>query len=208
MAEMISPLSSDQNHARIVGAATRVFFQRGFHRVPVDTLAKELGMSKKTLYTSFESKNSLLEEVLRNLTRQIEEELGKVLEKEESFPEKFRNFIRYFHRKMSQIHPSFLEDVRRHAPNSWGIVEEFRSRMIPVYFGRLLEDGIKEGFLRSDLNRELFLRLLLGAVQGMMNPTAIMESGMSPIAIIDGMMSILFEGILTPAGRRKFQGSS
>jgi len=170
----------------------------------MDALAAELGMSKKTLYIHFESKNALLEAVLKNMTLQIHEGLMEILNTPESFHVKFHHFIYFIHGRMAQIHPCFLEDVRLYAAESWRIIEEFRGRMIPVFFGQLLDEGIKAGFLKPDLNRPLFLRLFLVAVQGMMNPAAIMESGMAPRSVVDGIMSIFFEGILTPVGRKNF----
>ena len=169
----------------------------------MDSLASELGMSKKTLYSHFKSKNALLESVLKNMTLQINDGVMDIIGAAVPFYEKLRNLISFLHRRMSQVHPCFLDDVRLYAPESWTIIEEFRGRMIPVYFGRILDDGIKEGFIKADLDRSLFLRLLLNAVQGMMNPAAIMEFGMAPQSIIDGITNILFEGILTPLGRKK-----
>jgi len=39
--------------ARIVAAARRLFFERGFLRTTADDIAAELGISKATLYKSF-----------------------------------------------------------------------------------------------------------------------------------------------------------
>ena len=169
----------------------------------MDALAGEMGMSKKTIYAHFGSKNALLEAVLKNMTQQINEGMTEILNAERPVNEKISGFIRFLHERMSIIHPSFFEDVRLYAPESWAIIEEFRARMIPVYFGRLLDDGLHGGLLREDLNRPLFIRILLNAVQGMMNPSFIMESGISPQSLVDGIMSILLEGILTPAGRKQ-----
>ena len=49
---------------RIVAVAERVFLRSGFSRVLMDDLARELGMSKKTVYAHFASKEDLLRAVL------------------------------------------------------------------------------------------------------------------------------------------------
>ena len=49
---------------RIVATAERIFLRSGFSRVLMDDLARELGMSKKTLYSHFASKEELLRAVL------------------------------------------------------------------------------------------------------------------------------------------------
>jgi AcrR family transcriptional regulator len=48
----------------IVEVAGRLFFAPGFARVSMDDLARELGMSKKTIYRHFPGKRSLLAAVL------------------------------------------------------------------------------------------------------------------------------------------------
>lgn len=59
----VSP--SDERRADvIVEAAGRLFFGSGFARVSMDDLARELGMSKKTIYRHFPDKRSLLAAVL------------------------------------------------------------------------------------------------------------------------------------------------
>src|SRR5438874_533702 len=63
---------------RIVAAARHHFFTHGFRSVTMDDLAAELGMSKKTLYACFPSKTALLETVLLEKFRGIEEELEKI----------------------------------------------------------------------------------------------------------------------------------
>ncbi|MGZ5141626.1 MAG: TetR/AcrR family transcriptional regulator, partial [Burkholderiales bacterium] len=46
---------------RIVSGARKHFFAHGFRSVTMDDLARELGMSKKTLYGSFPSKKHLVQ---------------------------------------------------------------------------------------------------------------------------------------------------
>ncbi len=57
-------MESAEIGARIVGVAERIFLRSGFSRVLMDDLARELGMSKKTLYAHFASKEALLRAVL------------------------------------------------------------------------------------------------------------------------------------------------
>src|SRR4051812_39400438 len=62
----------------IVAAARQHFFAHGFRGVTMDELAAGLGMSKKTLYAHFPSKTALLEAMLREKLRHLEEEVARV----------------------------------------------------------------------------------------------------------------------------------
>ncbi|MEE1939712.1 TetR/AcrR family transcriptional regulator [Streptomyces sp. TRM 70361] len=57
-------MPTEDTRTRLVAHATSLFHREGFHAVGVDRLAAELGISKKTLYKQFRSKDALLAEVL------------------------------------------------------------------------------------------------------------------------------------------------
>jgi AcrR family transcriptional regulator len=50
---------------RILEAASRLFYERGLHAVGVDAIAAESGVTKRTLYDRFGSKDALVEAYLR-----------------------------------------------------------------------------------------------------------------------------------------------
>ena len=59
------PRSRDKTRVRILQASYRLFRQKGFTRVNVDEIAAAADVTKRTLYSHFESKDALLAEVLR-----------------------------------------------------------------------------------------------------------------------------------------------
>ena len=56
--------SADQTRQRILQAAYKLFRRRGFFRVGVDEIAAAAGITKRTLYYHFKSKDALLAAVL------------------------------------------------------------------------------------------------------------------------------------------------
>ena len=51
---------------RVLGAASRLFYERGIHAVGVDTIAEVAGVTKKTLYDRFGSKEALVVSYLQH----------------------------------------------------------------------------------------------------------------------------------------------
>ena len=54
------PLNSDQTRERIVAAAARLFYNEGIRAASVDAIAEKAGITKKTLYYHFRSKDELI----------------------------------------------------------------------------------------------------------------------------------------------------
>ena len=57
-------VAGDRTRRRILEAAYKLFYRDGFSRVGVDAIAEKAGITKRTLYHHFESKDKLLGEVL------------------------------------------------------------------------------------------------------------------------------------------------
>jgi AcrR family transcriptional regulator len=61
---------------RVVEAAERLFYERGIHAVGVDLIAAEAGVTKKTLYDRFGSKEQIVVEYLAGRDERWRELLG------------------------------------------------------------------------------------------------------------------------------------
>ncbi|MET7745046.1 TetR/AcrR family transcriptional regulator [Streptomyces sp. NPDC005385] len=84
----VSGVSSDDTQRAdvIVEAAGQLFFAPGCPRVSMDDLARELGMSKKTIYRHFPDKRSLLAAVLDRKFAAVERALDAAAEDAEGQP--------------------------------------------------------------------------------------------------------------------------
>ena len=64
----------------IVDAAERLFLERGFGAVSMDELAAAAGLSRRTLYNQFASKDEIFRDMLSRVSRQIEDEFPSGIE--------------------------------------------------------------------------------------------------------------------------------
>jgi AcrR family transcriptional regulator len=68
---MSDPLESVPTKQRIMQVVDRLFYHQGIRAVGVDTIVRELGISKKTLYRHFRSKGEMIEAYLERRSRPI-----------------------------------------------------------------------------------------------------------------------------------------
>jgi len=63
---------------RIIQTSIRLFSQNGLKNINTDLIAQEAGISKRTLYEIFPSKEQLIKEVIMHLTNSILLEVQKM----------------------------------------------------------------------------------------------------------------------------------
>lgn len=197
---MVSEMPAS-TEGRILDAAERIFLSRGFHRVSMDELARELAMSKKTLYAHFASKDDLVAGIMRRRVERVDAEFRAVLAMDAGFDAKVRGLMLGMQRRLGEVSPAFIEDLRRYTPEVFRIVEEYRAQAIPKYLGGLLEEGIREGFIREDVKPAMVVRMLVACVQGILRVDHMMTLDMPPVQALDTILRVIFQGVFTEKAR-------
>jgi AcrR family transcriptional regulator len=203
-AQMPEAIPDKSARRRIVAAAREHFLAFGFHNVTMADLADELGMSKKTIYAHFASKNALLEAVLLEKLGSIEEELETITsECSSDFSNGLHRLLACLRRHTEEIRPAFLRDIQRDAPDLFQLVQARRQEIIERYFSRLLGEGRREGLIRKDIPVHLIIAILIGAVDAIVNPPRLAELGLTAKSGVTAVISVILEGALTTEGRGK-----
>ncbi|MCG8605259.1 TetR/AcrR family transcriptional regulator [bacterium] len=188
---------------RILQAAREHFLNFGFSKVTTDELASALGMSKKTIYKHFSTKENLLREVVNWTMLEISGGLDQILN-DTSLPflQKLERILTFIGERASQFFKgTFLRDIKRNAPDIWHNFEEFRKQQIQTKFANLVGDGIRQGFFRDDVHQELVVLVYLHTVQNIINPETLANLPFTTRNVFDSIIKIIFEGILTKEAR-------
>jgi AcrR family transcriptional regulator len=192
--------------ARIVQAARERLISHGYGRLTMDELAAELGVSKKTLYRHFASKEALARQVIMDLGQEVRAHADGILDNSRlSFAQKLQDFITGMVQRLTQMSPRLLQDLQRFAPELHELILSMRRRNIPDIFGRLLTEGQERGMVRQDLDPGFAAEFLLHAMQGLMQPVALDHLRLGPQEVFEKAMNIFFGGLLTPAGRKDYE---
>ncbi len=77
----------------IFDAALAVFAERGFHTATMDDIAKASGVAKGTLYRYFQSKEELLEQLLRSTSQALAARFAEAFGREGDILEQIENFV-------------------------------------------------------------------------------------------------------------------
>ncbi len=201
------PTEDDQSVIlRIVRLARAHFFTHGYSQCTMDELAAELGMSKKTLYVHFPSKEALMRAVIEDLGREIRASADELFANRQlNFAEKLRGFAEGMVERLTKTNPRLLRDLQRFAPDLYRQVTEMREKNIPYVFGRFIEEGQLAGMVRPDVDTAFAVQFFLQAMNGLCQPATMERLGLAPRDIAPRAIGLFFGGLLTPAGRKEHE---
>lgn len=201
-----APTADNPALTRIVRQARAHFFSHGYAQCTMDELAAELGMSKKTLYVHFASKEALVRAVIEDLGREVRASADALIANRQlNFAEKLRGFAEGMAERMTRMNPLLLRDLQRFAPEVYQLVARMREENIPYVFGRFIEEGQLAGLVRTDLRTDFAVTFFLQAMHGLLTPSTMDRLGMTPREIAPRAIELLFAGLLTPAGRQEHE---
>jgi len=189
---------TDTIRRRIIRAASTLFFSRGFAKVTVDEIAAELGISKKTLYQHFASKDALLQAVVRGMINDVAAEVEALLNDDGmDFIDQLIGLMRLMTARVSLISKQFADDMQKHAPKLWREVEQFRYRKVMANFGRLVRKGQAAGAIRRDVDPELLAVIFAATIQGVVNPQNLARLPYTASQLFQAVGRTMFIGILS-----------
>lgn len=136
----------------IVKRALNDFMQYGFKTFTMDDLASKMGISKKTLYEHFPSKNDLVEAVLdyaldiscKNVDAFVQGE-GSVIENVYRNQKKVKDII-----NINSDHP--IWELQKYYSKTYERMEIELAKSDARFIDKLLEKGWEEGLFREDIN--------------------------------------------------------
>ncbi|MFA3783580.1 TetR/AcrR family transcriptional regulator [Melioribacteraceae bacterium 4301-Me] len=184
------------------------FFQRGIiHRITIDEISSKLGMSKKTIYKHFPSKEALISEMIKNFTSKIKNQIESVLEKNDSAVVKIKNFILIIGAIASKVNDEWLFTVKNLYPDIWKYIEDFRNKMIIKNISKIIEQGKKEGLV-VDIPTQIIINVFTGAVRNVVTPDFILNNNFSLQEAMKYTLTIFINGILTDKGKKSYKNTS
>lgn len=195
-----------KDRARILDAARRAFLAHGFAGTTMDELARELGMSKKTLYLSFSGKEAMADALVSAKVESITSGIDSIMsDPDAGFFTRARRVMDHVLTELSGVSPVFLRDLQRFLPHIYRRIEELRRHVVPELWRRLIREGRDEGFIRSDVDPDFAAELMLHAIQGVLHPETLDRLHLTPRQAYVKTTNLLLGGLLTAAGRRDYE---
>lgn len=185
----------------IIGTAEELFLKYGFRRVTMDDIAREMAISKKTIYQYFKDKNEIVccvtEQYLKKENKEIE-----ILEAEsENVIEYLVKLSKQLRKHISEVHPGAMDDLKKYFPQGWKIFTQYKREFFLTSMIKILKKGMEEGYFRKDMNPEVLGIMRMEQIQLSFDQNLYPRSHFEFAEVQMELLRHFIAGILTEKGR-------
>ncbi len=151
---------------QILDAAVEVFAGKGFHKSRVADVARAAEVADGTIYLYFKSKDDILISIFEQKMGDMIEQAEAVLADLSDPLDKLARLAR-FHLENVEQHKSVAKVLQVELRLSNTFMKEYKPVRLKQYMdviGRVIEEGISSGVIRSDVSSVIVRRAFFGAL--------------------------------------------
>jgi AcrR family transcriptional regulator len=182
------------------------FITEGFYKTTMDEIAKDLQMSKKTIYKHFSSKEDLLHEVCRSRIQMMQEFMTGILDSDDDTVTKFLKIINKQKSLAMNCSTAWFKDIEVHAPEMRKEFDQVRIEHVTMIMMKLLEQGKNEKVI-EDVPADIIITALNGAMEAVTHAEFILNSKYSFHEAMRITAEMFLNGFLTPIGKEKYSNT-
>lgn len=185
---------------RIIEKAGSLFIQYGIKNSSMDDIAASMGISKRTIYENFRDKEDLLISYLKKTRDERNAYFSSDLNDDYIVTEVFIKII-----EAQQNYPianvKFFEDIHKYYPLAVQFIKEDVATN-NIFLRGFLRKGIKQGYIRSNLNVEVTAFLVEDSTYTYIRASSLEQPPFSYKELFFTMMINFIRGISTEEGIR------
>jgi AcrR family transcriptional regulator len=144
---------------QILTKAESLFMRYGIKSVTMDDLAREMGMSKKTLYQYVSNKADLIENIFQLKIEEEQKMMAQYKQDSINAIDEVLKIARHVIRELRQFSPTVMYDLQKYYRATYRQMEAYHSRHIIKVIRENVERGIQEGIYRSNLSPDIVSKL-------------------------------------------------
>ncbi len=182
---------------RILDKASELIKRFGLRKFTMDEIAGELGISKKTVYKYFESKNQLISEIINRIVELEKRTFREEVEKGSTWQEKLGAMLTLH--TPDDFPFKLLDELYRYFPAEKKKIQElgeFRREIILP----LLEQGQNCGEIRADLNLAIIWLVIHNIFLTPADPEILESQNITVKQLLEQMKKLFYYGILEKQG--------
>lgn len=139
----------------LISKISNLFIKYGFKNIAMDDIARELGISKKTLYEYFENKTDILIKVVQHVLIREFTELDKLICQNANAIDQIQLIATYTINTLLKVNPILPYQLQKYYPLVSSKLLSQRREFIQTRIKQNFSLGIEQGVYREDFDAEI-----------------------------------------------------
>ncbi|MBV6640116.1 MAG: TetR/AcrR family transcriptional regulator [Cyclobacteriaceae bacterium] len=190
---------------KILEGAETLFMRYGVRSVSMDDVAREVSVSKKTIYQHFNHKDDLVTEAARNYLTGEMKEVSEITEQAADALEELFLLSRCIRQNISRVNPSLLYDLQKYHPEAWEVFKDYKDNFIMGKVMSNLIRGKKENLYRAEINEKILSIMRVEQVQLIFDERAFPKSDFDFVDVQVQIFDHFIHGLLSDNGRKYYK---
>ncbi len=185
---------------KLIQKSMILFLKYGIKSVSMDDISRELGISKKTIYTFVDNKRELVKIVIQSLIK-TEEAICKNIQKDATNAlDEMLKISRHVIQFLEQMTPSFTYDLQKYYKDSWKLIQDEHFSFFENMVKKNIATGKKENLYRSNIDPEIVAKLYIGKSLLISNEDVFPNSKYDKVTLFKEMILGHLHGIASDKG--------
>lgn len=150
--------------------ADELFHNYGIRSVTMDEIARQMGISKKTIYLSYRDKDQLVDEVFSDIIIRNQEVCSTSRTKADNAIHECFIAMQMLQNMMENLNPNLLFDLKRNHSETFEKFLKYKKDFLYKQLEENIKWGIKEGFYREELDIAIVIKSRLENIMLPFNP--------------------------------------
>lgn len=189
---------------KIVEKAAELYMQFGIRTVTMDDIARDLSISKKTIYQYFKDKRELVNTICStHLQLEAQRFEGTSVESDNSVHELIL-VSKCLRESMQEMKVNIMNELKKFYPEAWTMYSDFKSGVMKESIMKVIRRGQSEGYFRADLDPELIAIMRMEQVESFLMSNLYPKDQYSLYDVQMQLFDHFIHGLFTIEGHQLF----
>jgi AcrR family transcriptional regulator len=177
-----------------------LFLKYGIKSLTMDDVAADLGISKKTLYQWFSSKDDLVIQVLNHHISREKSQCLALAGNAANAIEEILVLLETNSQEVSQMKTNVVYDLQKYHREAWEVVRKYQQDFVYKIIKQNIVRGRHEGLYREDFDLDIITKLHLATMFHLFDPELFSDNITARVTLFKEYMMHFLHGIISPKG--------
>ena len=187
---------------QLLNTATELFLSQGFKSITMDDIAREMGMSKKTVYSFYANKEAIVSASAMQMLTDVCSGIDTIFERELNPIEELYDIKKYVLEHINGERTSPMYQLQKYYPKIHQTLRKSQYEYMQSSVTRNVLKGIEQGLFISDISVEFVVNIYFTGMTGIKDETIFPKSAFPVSDLFDMYLEYHIRGIVTPKGRK------